>query len=245
MSPIQSKICSTPDYSFHPHCDGELYAMRLLCHSWNTKGVARINLSIACCKHHVPHVQNWVCRNLFAGKLRMLCKPDAYKFCARTQASQFCTELPLLHSILSVLFQFHGDITKAAHLRLHNLFSTCSTGPELLLTERVSTPPNPMEVPQVEQKIYGSTEQKFLTRVQPKSKINIQVTFWNILEMQECQIQPFVFTGFFSTTSFNKLFMGLGFVLFFSAPCSFLATSSLPRHLWVCSSNSRETALTW
>lgn len=106
-----------------------------------------------------------------------------------------------------------------------------------------------MGVPQLERKIYGLTEQKFLAGIEPKpDKINIKVPFWNLLEMQECQTQPFVFAGFFPATSFNKLFVGLGFVSvfsFFFLPSSFLATWSLPRLLWVCSSHSQETALTW
>lgn len=101
----------------------------------------------------------------------MLPKPDAYEFCTRVQASQFCSELPLLHSILSVVFQFHGNTAEATHLSKTSAICSAPAAqwPEVLLTARVSMPPNHMEVPKEERKIYGSTEQKFLAGGKPKS----------------------------------------------------------------------------
>lgn len=57
----KAKFVPDLNYSFHPHFHGELCAMRLLCHSWNTRGIARVNLFITCCKHDAPQGENWTC----------------------------------------------------------------------------------------------------------------------------------------------------------------------------------------
>lgn len=42
----KAKFVPFLNYSFHPHSDGELYAMRLLCPARNPKGIPRVSLSL-------------------------------------------------------------------------------------------------------------------------------------------------------------------------------------------------------
>lgn len=137
-----------------------------------------------------------------------------------------------------MVFQFHWNIAKVPHfLRIPVSVQLISVA-KGLLTARLSMPPNYMEVPQVERKIYGSTEQKFLAGVKHKSeKIIIKVPFWNLLEMQECQIQPFVFAGAFSATVLTICLWDWGWFQVFS-----LFSCSLPSWLPEISPGTSEFA---
>lgn len=71
----KTRFLPSLNYSFHPHLNGELSAMRLLYHSRNAKGIARVNLSLLLAANITFHVWR------IAGKL----KPDASKPCTRIQ----------------------------------------------------------------------------------------------------------------------------------------------------------------
>lgn len=121
MSPRQCKICSMPELFFSSSLKWGALCHEAVVPLLDTKGIAGVNLSLLPAANIMFHTwrTGHVCR-----KTEGIPNAKCLQVLHRIQASQLCSELPLLYSVLSVVFQFPGNIAKATHLS--KTFTICS-----------------------------------------------------------------------------------------------------------------------